>query len=64
MAEEMVKKYGGAFDPGHVDIRSQILDPRENTRIIKKINDYKPDVLLVAYGAPWQEKWIFSTSTS
>lgn len=58
VAEEMVRKYGGQYDDGHLDVRSQILDLRENARIIKKINDYKPDILLVTYGAPWQEKWL------
>lgn len=62
VAEEMAKKFGGGFDEGHKDVRSQILDLRENTRIIKKINDYKPDILLVAYGAPYQEKWLAANS--
>lgn len=56
----MAEKYGGQYDDGHLDIRSQILDVRENARIIKKINNYKPDILLVAYGAPWQEKWLWN----
>ena len=25
-----------------------------------KVNKYKPDILLVAYGAPWQEKWLWT----
>ena len=62
VAAEMAKKFGGESDPGHSDIRSQILDPRENERIINKINNYKPDVLLVAYGAPYQEKWLDTNS--
>ncbi|MBI5358616.1 WecB/TagA/CpsF family glycosyltransferase [Candidatus Amesbacteria bacterium] len=60
VAQEMAKKFGGAFDEGHQDIRSQILDLRENKRIINKVNKYKPDILLVAYGAPFQEKWLYA----
>ena len=29
---------------------------------MSKINKYQPDLLLVAYGAPWQEKWIWRHS--
>lgn len=56
VAEEMAKKFGGTFDPGEDDIKH----PTRNQEIIKKINNYKPDILLVAYGAPWQEKWIWN----
>ena len=59
VAAEMAQKYGGGWDEGHLDIRSQMLDPRRNKNIIDKINRYKTDLLLVAYGAPWQEKWIW-----
>ncbi len=31
---------------------------KENEKIIKKINSLQPDILLVAFGAPAQEKWI------
>jgi len=31
---------------------------KEKEEIIKKINKFKPNLLFVAYGAPWQEKWI------
>ncbi len=62
VAKKMALKYGGEFDEGSSDIKSEILNSKDqintNTQIINKINMYKPDVLLVAYGAPWQEKWI------
>lgn len=47
------------FDSGHGDIKSQMNDQMLNEQIIKKINKCRPDVLLVAYGAPWQEKWLW-----
>ncbi|MDP1743778.1 MAG: WecB/TagA/CpsF family glycosyltransferase [Candidatus Amesbacteria bacterium] len=56
VAGEMVKKYGGTFDEGEFDKTN----PSRNNEILKKINKYKPDILLVAYGAPWQEKWIWN----
>ena len=31
---------------------------KESNKIIKKINDSKAEILLVAFGAPFQEKWI------
>lgn len=55
VAFEMAKKYGGAYDNGEVDIKN----PQRNDEIVAKINKFKPDILLVAYGAPWQEKWLF-----
>lgn len=55
VARQMAEKYGGEWDEGEKSIRA---GEQENGRIISKINQYKPDLLLVAYGAPWQEKWI------
>lgn len=51
ISQTMAKKYGGEFAEGG---RSD-----ENLEIIREINGYKPDLLLVAFGAPWQEKWIY-----
>lgn len=62
VAEAMAKKYGGESDPGHENIKLQITNSQINSKIIKKINDYKPDILLVAYGAPYQEKWLNANS--
>lgn len=31
---------------------------REKKEAVRRINNFKPDILFVAYGAPWQEKWI------
>lgn len=44
------------FDPGSADIARQT--EKENQAIIQKINAFKPNLLFVAYGAPYQEKWI------
>ena len=56
VAAEVVEKYGGAYDNGEVNIKN----PVRNDEIIAKINRFKPDILLVAYGAPWQEKWLWA----
>jgi len=61
VARQMAEKYGGEWDEGHTNIKIQ--DSRfkvQNKNILDKINKYKPDLLLVAYGAPWQEKWIYA----
>mgnify|MGYP001595203120 CR=1 FL=1 len=60
VAFEMAKKYGGAYDNGEVDIKN----PQRNDEIVARINKFKPDILLVAYGAPWQEKWLFANRSS
>ncbi len=33
-------------------------DPAENDAIVQRINNGRADMLFVAYGAPWQDKWI------
>ncbi len=42
---------------GHWDIRDY--SEEENERIVRQINRFKPDLLFVGYGAPWQEKWLY-----
>ena len=44
-------------ESGFKDIHN--ISQEENHNIIKKINDSKAQILLVAYGAPFQEKWIY-----
>ncbi|OGL42149.1 MAG: hypothetical protein A3C43_05680 [Candidatus Schekmanbacteria bacterium RIFCSPHIGHO2_02_FULL_38_11] len=36
----------------------------ENSRVIETIRDKKPDILVVAFGTPLQEKWIFNNLDS
>lgn len=45
-----------AYDKGALNIRQE--SEEEKTRVLEKIHSFKPEVLFVAYGAPWQEKWI------
>jgi N-acetylglucosaminyldiphosphoundecaprenol N-acetyl-beta-D-mannosaminyltransferase len=44
------------FDAGEQRVGG---DKDENGRIVGKINGYKPDLLMVAYGPVAQEKWIY-----
>lgn len=44
------------YDPGAVDISHETAE--EEKRVLEKIQAYKPHILFVAYGAPWQERWI------
>lgn len=62
VAGEMAEMFGGQYDDGHENIKLQMSNSQINDKIIKKINQYKPDILFVAYGAPWQEKWLFANS--
>lgn len=43
-------------DPGAKDIQHE--SPTEKQRVLNAITNYRPDLVFVAYGAPWQEKWI------
>jgi N-acetylglucosaminyldiphosphoundecaprenol N-acetyl-beta-D-mannosaminyltransferase len=60
VSQKMAEMYGGEWDEGAQNIKFEIrnLKSISNIRILNKINKYKPDLLLVAYGAPWQEKWL------
>lgn len=44
------------FHTGATNIRQQT--GPENRGVIKQINRFSPSVLFVAYGAPWQERWL------
>lgn len=54
VAHKMAEMYGGEWDSGEENISK----PSQNTEILAKIRKYDPDILFVAYGAPYQEKWI------
>lgn len=43
-------------DEGASDIKHEARE--EKQRVLGKIKSFKPDILFVAYGAPWQEKWV------
>ncbi|WP_427340376.1 WecB/TagA/CpsF family glycosyltransferase [Caloranaerobacter sp. DY30410] len=44
----------GYFKGTHIGYKEH----KEEMEVIKKINDAKPDILFVGFGAPRQEKWI------
>jgi len=55
-----VAQWASAHYPGLRIVGTQhgYFAPEENERVLKKIRDSQPDVLLVAFGAPRQEAWI------
>ena len=55
-AEELNSSLKIETDQGVKDIKNE--KKEENERIIRKINQFQPQLLFVAYGAPYQEKWI------
>ncbi len=57
-AEKLKQELGIKVEhhPGAKEIRKET--EREREEVIEQINAFKPDILLVAYGAPWQEMWI------
>lgn len=48
--------------PGAIDINNQ--SAAERRAVVKMINQFKPDLLFVAYGAPHQEFWIAQNLSS
>lgn len=60
VAQAMAEKYGGMGDSGHENVRADLGKAEVNSRIIGRINAYKPDIVLVGYGGPWEEKWIWA----
>jgi N-acetylglucosaminyldiphosphoundecaprenol N-acetyl-beta-D-mannosaminyltransferase len=55
-AENMKKKFPGLIVAG---THNGYFKKEDEAAIIEQINNSKPDLLLVALGAPKQEKWIF-----
>lgn len=59
-AENMKKIYPGLKIVGyHCLPFMSIFDEDSISKIINKINSFKPDILLVGFGSPNQEKWIY-----
>lgn len=62
IAEKLVKNLSGQF-PG-IQIAGtfcppfRTISPQEDARIVKQINETRPDVVWVGLGAPKQEKWM------
>lgn len=54
-ADKMQEKYPGLRILG---VRNGYFNKEEEKKIVRQINDAKPDLLLVGLGAPKQEKWV------
>lgn len=62
-AQFFQKKYPNLtifFTPGAQNIKSETKE--ENIQVLANIKKICPDFLFVAYGPPWQEKWIYKNS--
>ena len=58
-ADIFARRYPGIKVVGtHCPPKETLTSPEEEARIAKMIADTKPDVLMVGFGAPKQEKWI------
>ena len=44
------------FDEGALDITHET--QAEKSQVLEKIRTFKPQIVFVAYGAPWQEYWV------
>ncbi len=56
--EKIEKNYGIKVKSNSGATRIEKESEVENKEIINEINEFQPDILLVAYGAPYQEIWI------
>lgn len=60
-AQDTALKYPGICIAGS---RNGFFSSADNAEIIEQINDAMPDILLVALGAPKQEKWVYENRKS
>ncbi|HEY0829550.1 MAG TPA: WecB/TagA/CpsF family glycosyltransferase [Candidatus Dormibacteraeota bacterium] len=58
VADQLAGKLRAAYPQLAVVSHSGAPDPSQDAEILKLVQDNRPDVLLVAYGAPAQELWI------
>jgi N-acetylglucosaminyldiphosphoundecaprenol N-acetyl-beta-D-mannosaminyltransferase len=56
VAKKTARILNAEYSQGSEDIAKET--DKENQEIIKKINAFKPHLLFVAYGAPYQELWL------
>lgn len=59
-AEQLTKRYPNIQILGvHHGYFNKTVGSRENANIISKINKVKPNILVVAFGMPLQERWLY-----
>ncbi|MBI9046111.1 MAG: WecB/TagA/CpsF family glycosyltransferase [Anaerolineaceae bacterium] len=63
IVEKIIKSYGQLmpnliFSGGHHGYFNKEISSIENQRVVFEINNKPPDILLVGFGMPIQEKWI------
>jgi N-acetylglucosaminyldiphosphoundecaprenol N-acetyl-beta-D-mannosaminyltransferase len=56
--ERVCREYPGAVICGRMSPPTASLTQMKNSEILKRIEESKPDILLVAFGNPKQEKWL------
>jgi len=54
---EIMAASGPSLDKNGLPMKKE--DERIEKQVIKEINDFKPQLLFVAFGAPKQERWLF-----
>lgn len=61
-AAKIAGKYGFGFHPGTRDIahESQV----ETEVVLSQIKEHRPELVFVAFGAPWQERWVVNNRKS
>ena len=55
--KEKYPKLSINYSSGLINVRSYTIN--DNEKIINQINHFSPEILLVAYGPPYQETWIY-----
>ena len=63
-ANRLANKLIGLQIQSHHGYFDKILDSKENQQVVKQINQFCPDILVLGFGMPLQEKWILENMNS
>ena len=59
LAEKLSKEYSKATFMGHEGYKDvSTITEQEEEKIVALLSEYKPDLLFIAFGAPYQDEWI------
>jgi N-acetylglucosaminyldiphosphoundecaprenol N-acetyl-beta-D-mannosaminyltransferase len=56
--DQLATKLPFIWTPGYESANRPL--PEEEAQVVSLIQQHRPDIVLVAFGAPFQEKWLFS----
>ena len=63
-ADKMMAMYAGLQIESHHGYFNMLTGGDQNTAVVQKINQFQPDILVVGFGMPLQERWILDNLDS